>query len=207
MSEVKRPYHSPRRREQAEETRGRILASARRLFVERGYGQATMEAIAEEAGVAVQTIYAALGSKKTILMALLDEMAAEADLSGMNAAVAAAAGDPRRQLRERVAFTARFYDRGADLIRIARSVSGVEPDLREMWAEGEGRRHRAATTLVGEWAEAGVLAPGVTPEEATDLLWALGGPDTFRLLATERGWGVERFVDRITSLLADALLA
>ena len=56
MTNVKRPYRSPRRREQAEETRRRILAAARRLFVARGYGGTTMETIADDAGVAVQTV-------------------------------------------------------------------------------------------------------------------------------------------------------
>ncbi|MCG6955344.1 MAG: TetR/AcrR family transcriptional regulator, partial [Gemmatimonadetes bacterium] len=80
MSEVKRPYRSPRRREQAEETRRRILDAARRGFVERGYGGTTMESLADAAGVSVQTIYASLGSKQGILMALLDDMSADADL-------------------------------------------------------------------------------------------------------------------------------
>lgn len=205
MTDVKRPYRSPLRRERAEDTRRRILAAARKLFVARGYGGATMEAIAADAGVAVQTVYATLGSKKGILLALLDEMAAEADVEGMRAAVTAAAGDPRRQLRERLAFTIRFYAGGADLIQIARTVSGVEPDLRDMWNEGEGRRHSAAKSLVAEWEGAGALAAGITGEEATDLLWALGGPDVFRLLITERGWSRKRFQERIASTLEGVL--
>lgn len=205
MTDVKRPYRSPRRREQAEETRRRILAAARKLFVARGYGRSTMQAIADDAGVAVQTVYAALGSKKAILIGLLDEMAAEADVAGMRAAVAAATGHPRKQLREQLAFTIRFYAAGADLIRIARTVSGVEPDLREMWMEGEGRRHAAARDLVAEWEAAGALAPGVDAREAADLLWALGGPDVFRLLITERGWSPGRFAERIATMMEDAL--
>jgi AcrR family transcriptional regulator len=207
MSDVKRPYRSRRRREQAEETRKRILASARTLFVTRGYGGATMEAIAEAAGVAVQTVYAAVGSKKGILMALLDEMAAAADRTRMEAALKAAAGDPRRQLRIRLSFTVRLFSRGSDLIEIARTVSGVEPDLREMWVEGEGRRHAGTTSLVGEWAAAGALAPGIDAREATDLMWALGGFDVFRLLITERGWSADRFTEHIASILENTLFS
>ena len=206
MSEVKRTYRSPRRREQAEETRRRILEAARRLFATRGYGGATMEAIAEDAGVAVQTVYAALGSKKGILMALLDEMAADADVAGMREAIAAAAGDPRRQLRESVAFTTRIFAGGADLIELARSVSGVEPDLRELWVEGEARRHRRLTELVGTWHDAGALRAGLSPEEAVDLAWALSGADLFRLLVVERGWSQRRFREHVVGLLEEALL-
>jgi AcrR family transcriptional regulator len=193
MATVKRPYRSPRRREQAEVTRQRILTAGRRLFVKQGYGATTMDTIAEAAGVAVQTVYAALGSKQGILLALLDEMAAAADIAGMQSAVAVASGDPRRQLRERIAFTCRFYAAGADLIDIARTVSGVEPDLRVLWNEGEARRYRAATALVGEWEAAGVLASGVTAKHATDIMWALGGPDVFRMFTVERRWSRSRF--------------
>jgi AcrR family transcriptional regulator len=205
MSEVKRPYRSPRRREQAEETRRRILDAARRGFVKRGYGGTTMESLADAAGVSVQTIYASLGSKQGILMALLDDMSADADLPGMMAAVEAAKGNPRKQLRERLAFTSRLYARGADLIDIARTVSGVEPDLRAFWLEGEARRHRGTATLVAEWGAAGALAPGVTAKQATDVMWALGGPDVFRLFVAERGWSQAPFEEWLAATLEMAL--
>ena len=193
MVNVKRPYRSPRRREQAEETRRRILTAARERLVTRGYGGTTIETIAANAGVAVQTVYATFGSKRSILLALLDDMAGEADIARMQAAVAAASGDPRRQLRERIAFTTRFYAAGADLIGIARTVSGAEPDLRAFWKEGEGRRRKAASRLVAEWAKAGALAHGQTQESAADIFWALGGPDVFRLFVVERRWSRKRF--------------
>ncbi len=208
MTTVKRrTYRSPRRRGQAEETRRRILASARRLFVENGYGATTIEAIARDADVAPQTVYAGFASKRGLLFALLDQMAADADVAGLTARLEQAADDPRRQLEARIAFTARFYAGGIDLIDIARTVSGVEPDLGAMWAEGEGRRHTALSAVVAAWHEAGVLRPDMTAREATDLLWALIGPDMFRLLAIEQGWGRERFERWIVETAERALFA
>lgn len=171
----------------------------------RGYGGTTMESVADDAGVAVQTVYATFGSKRGILLALLDRMAAEADLPRMQAAVDAATGKPRKQLRERLAFTSRFYAAGADLIDIARTVSGVEPDLRAFWHEGEGRRYRATSTLVAEWDAAGALAPGVTARQATDIWWALGGPDVFRLFTVERRWSRKRFQEWLGATLETVL--
>jgi AcrR family transcriptional regulator len=205
MANVKRPYRSPRRREQAEETRRRILAAARALFVARGYGGTTVESIADDAGVAVQTVYATLGSKRGILLALLDTMAAEANLPRMQAAVEGAAGNPRQQLRERLAFTSRLYAAGADLIGIARSVSGIEPDLRAFWQEGEARRHRGTAELVAQWEAAGALAPGVSAKQATDIWWALGGPDVFRLFTVERRWSSKRFQEWLGATLETLL--
>ena len=67
-----RKYDSSRRKEQARRTRLQITEAARQLFLERGYSGATIEAIAEKAGVAKETVYAIFGSKRSILVFLLD---------------------------------------------------------------------------------------------------------------------------------------
>lgn len=198
---VKRAYRSPRRQQQAQRTRQAILAAARRLFVANGYGATTIEAIAKDAGVAVQTVYAVLGSKRRILVALLDRMAADADLPQLERELAAASGDVNRQLRELLAFTGRFYSSGRDLIDLARTVSGVEPDLAAMWRTGENRRYRADAALIDQWVCAGRITAGAAAREAHDLLWALTGPDVFRLLVVERRWSQQSRVEVIARLL------
>jgi len=74
MAKVKseRRYDSARRKEQARQTRAAILEAAQRLFAERGYASSTIEAIAAEAGVAVDTVYASFGSKRGVLSKLMD---------------------------------------------------------------------------------------------------------------------------------------
>ena len=67
----RRPYRSERRREQAEETRERVLEAAARLFAERGFESATIAAIAAEAGVSPETVYAAFRNKRTLLGELI----------------------------------------------------------------------------------------------------------------------------------------
>lgn len=202
---VKRVYRSPRRRQQAQRTREAILTAARRLFIAHGYGATTIESIARSAGVAVQTVYAVFGSKRLILIALLDRMAADADLPRLERELAAAGGDAGRQLRELLAFTARFYASGRDLIDLARTVSGVEPDLALMWRTGEERRYRAQAALVDEWVRAGRLSAAAA-RGAHDLLWALTGPDVFRLLVIERRWSHRRRAETLARLLELALL-
>ena len=64
---TRRRYSSDLRREQARHTRERILDAAQRCFTERGYAAATVEAIALEAGVAVDTVYATFGTKRSVL--------------------------------------------------------------------------------------------------------------------------------------------
>src|SRR5690349_3813881 len=81
---MKRAYDSTSRREGAEATRQAILTASRKIFTERGYARTTMPAIAETAGIALDTVYAAVG-KKPALFALLVETA----LSGTDVAIPA----------------------------------------------------------------------------------------------------------------------
>ncbi|MGH3447858.1 MAG: TetR family transcriptional regulator, partial [Nocardioidaceae bacterium] len=48
---ARRPYASPRRREQAQITRADIAAAARRLFMARGWAGTRVRDVAAEAGV------------------------------------------------------------------------------------------------------------------------------------------------------------
>ena len=192
MLENKRSYRSPRREAQAQETRALILDSARTLFTSRGFGGTTIEAVAADAGDSPQTVNAASKNKRGLLLALLDRMAVDADVTQLRPP---SADGPRQQLRENIAFTTRYYSRGADLIELARTVSGVEPDLGAMWQEGESRRLRRYSELAAEWERVGALAPGLTAAAARDIAWAMGGPDSFRLFVLERGWSLTRYRD------------
>ena len=83
MEPVKRTYRSTLRTEQTEVTRRRILDAARLLFARQGYQGATMDQLAEEAGVAIQTLYAAFGSKLKLAVAVIDEVLASIGIPEM----------------------------------------------------------------------------------------------------------------------------
>src|SRR3712207_9424804 len=60
------------RAEQARATRRRIIAAASSQFVAHGYGAPLLDQVAEQAGVAVQTVYFHFGNKRTLLKEALD---------------------------------------------------------------------------------------------------------------------------------------
>ena len=62
-----------RRAVQADATRSDVVAAARELFLARGYVRTSLNAVAAQAGVAVQTIYNSVGNKAAVLAAVLDE--------------------------------------------------------------------------------------------------------------------------------------
>src|SRR5262245_26382925 len=72
METKNRTYDSRRRSRQAAQTREESLTAAIELFSESGWAGTTLAAIAERAGVAVETIYAGFGSKKGLLRVALD---------------------------------------------------------------------------------------------------------------------------------------
>ncbi len=67
-----RRYDSSRRKLAAAQTRSSILAAARELFISHSYGTTTVAAIAERAGVAQDTVYAAVGTKPAIFRSLIE---------------------------------------------------------------------------------------------------------------------------------------
>src|SRR4051812_26053926 len=71
-SPAKRSYNSSRRSLQAAQTRDEVIRAAGARFSATGWAGTTLAAIAEEAGVSVETIYNGFGSKKGLLRAAMD---------------------------------------------------------------------------------------------------------------------------------------
>ena len=96
MSEPVKPrtYRSSVREEQARRTRLAILGAARLLFTEQGYAATTIAQVAAKAGVAVDTVYAAVGTKPVLTRLLM-----ETAISGTDQAVPAEERDYVQQIR------------------------------------------------------------------------------------------------------------
>lgn len=206
MDPVKREYRAPHRARQAQATRDSIAAAARKLFATQGYAPTTIEAIAREAGVAVQTIYSTFGSKRAILLSLLDAMETEGGVTQLQIDLTAAASHPVLQLRHWVAFSRRFFERGMDLLTMARAAASTEPDVAAHVREGEKRRREGARALIRSWAIAGVLREGLQEGKAIDILWALLSPEMYHLLVGESGWSSEDYESWLVAELAGQLL-
>ena len=186
MDPVKRPYRSPKRERQARQTREQIVDAARLLFARNGYARTTVEAIAREAGVSAQTVYASVGSKRAIVGSLIDRMELEGGSEELRRELASSE-DPREQLRAIVRFNRRLFERGEDILRIAMATRG-DPEVDSVWQEGEVRRREGQARWVRAWGDAGALRANLRIGEAADVLWALTGPDVYGLFIVECGW-------------------
>lgn len=208
---AKRRYDSSRRQAQARETRARILDAARRLFIARGYAGTTMEALASEAEVAVETVYAAFGSKRTVLARLVDLSVGGDDeplpiLNRPGPKSVRAESDQRRQLRGFAHGMSEIMARVGPLFGVMRAAAPTEPEIAELLRNVLSARH-ANLAVVVRWLESnGPLRPGLSSGEAADTLWAISSAETHQLLTGDRGWTAEQYERWLGDTLITVLL-
>jgi AcrR family transcriptional regulator len=143
-----------RREERKAQNREKLLLAARKVFAEKGYGEATARDIVRETDLATGTFYNYFNDKQDAFMALLDEMGEKG-----RALVRAQRQDTNLSLEERVASAYRAYFEWAveedDLFDVFRRNAGVIallPD-REPFELGISELIEDITA----WAEAGDL--------------------------------------------------
>jgi TetR/AcrR family transcriptional regulator, regulator of cefoperazone and chloramphenicol sensitivity len=201
----RKQYNAPRRRTKAEANRRSVLKAARELFVTSGFVQTTVDAIALAAGVSSQTVYAVFGSKASLLLALLDDLERTVDAGGYAASIDAAI-DAGQQLRLIVEFHCELFERGLDLIELARR-SSADPSVGPFVDEGHRRRRAACERWVARWEREGLLRPDVDAETAADLLWVQCGPDLYAAFVLGCGWERQRVETWLLERLRFSLLA
>jgi len=195
-----------RRERMAQQTRGDILRAARRLFAERGYAATSINDIAEEAGVAIQTIYARLGSKRGLLLALIDLIDEEAGVGPLAAEVTTAT-TPLAALRAGVRLTRSFQERCGDIIDALFTAAGAEPELADAVAEGQRRHREGARITIDRIQEFNGLRRDVSPERAQALLALSTSHEAWRELIRGCQLDWDPAEDWLIDALSRALLA
>jgi AcrR family transcriptional regulator len=184
------------------DSRARILEAAFTLVREHGASAVTMAAIADAAGVSRQMVYVHFRSRAGLLTA----MARDHDRrSGFAARVAEARDLPpveafERLLREWLAYVPEILPvaRALEAAAITGEAGG------SAWRDRMEDLHAVFGEAVARVAEAGRLAPGWTPEAATDWAWARCQPSGWDHVVTERGWNPEAYAERCArSVLAE----
>lgn len=199
-----RPYRSNLRDEQAQGTRLRIRKSARKLFASHGFSATTVTQIAEEAGVAPQTVYAVFGSKGGIVGEMLEDLEEFADQDAWVARMIAE-GDPHRQLRIFVSWIRTLFEKGAPILRAAMAARS-EPDVAAMAERGDENRRFGSTQLTEMWSRKGALRKGLGPTDAAERLWLLTSVEQYLLATDGLGWSPDQYEQWLGDLLDLELL-
>jgi AcrR family transcriptional regulator len=212
LKSPKRTYDSSRRQAQANETRRHILEAARKLFIERGYAGATAEAIAAEAGVSAQTIYAIFKNKKRILVSLMNVSPATGveDHTPMveraNVQAVSQEHEQRRQLQMFAEVVAGNLDQVAAVFEVMTEAAKVEPDFERIIQKLNKQRLEHMTSAVQDIAANGPFRDNIDETYARDTVWTLTSGEVFLLLTRDRGWSKEKYAEWLAEMLIRALL-
>jgi AcrR family transcriptional regulator len=212
LKSPKRTYDSSRRQAQANETRRQILEEARKLFVERGYAGATAEAIAAEAGVSAQTIYAIFKNKKRILISLMNVSPATGveDHTPMaeraNVQAVGQERDRRRQLQMFAQVVANNLDQVSAVFEVMEDAARTEPDLDRIVQKLNKQRLENMMFAVQQFAQNGPFRDNMDETYARDTVWTLTSGEVFLLLTRDRGWSKEKYAEWLADMLIRALL-
>lgn len=209
--ESKRAYHSPRRQEQAQATRQKILDAARDLFTEHGYVATSLPAIARRAGVSAPTVSAVFGTKKALLEALFDlrKWDLEEPIHKLLVAEWYALLEEPDAVRQFERFVTHGQQMQAELAAIdtvVREAAASDPEIAALWQDFETGRYGGFREVMVSLAAKQALKPGLSIEEATDWAWALGSPEIYRMLIRDRGWPPEKYQSWLASTLITSLM-
>jgi AcrR family transcriptional regulator len=199
----KRAYASTRRSQQAAKTREDVFQAAIELFRAQGWAGTTVAAIAERAGVAVETVYKAGGAKSALLRGAMDAavvgdtepvpLAERPEVQGLGE------GTEDERITRAVAITAAIHERSAGvwMAIVEAAASDAKVDAWRLELE-RGRRlelERSTERIFG--------AP--LDDHLLTMVWVLYGPETYLKLTGDEGLSraeYEAFLVRATQRLA-----
>jgi len=177
-----RPYSLARRQAAADETRTRVIAAARELIVSAaGFQRFTIDAVARQAGVARMTVYYQFRSKRGLLEAVFDDLAAHGGMERM--ATVFTRSEPLEALDALIAVFGRFWASDRLVLRRFRALAALDPELEPAVRERDEWRRGGCREIVTRLAERHGQPPAATIDEAVDLLHTLTSFETFDSLA------------------------
>jgi AcrR family transcriptional regulator len=162
--------------------------------------------LAATAGVSVQTLYLAWGSKRALLRAYMEHALAGGPGSPEDAAQRFTGLPPRERLTQLAALVTAIAERAATGWRLYRDAAAVDPEIAADWNELQMLRYRLFSRILDD-IPATSLAGNLTMKQAVDTAWALASPESYDLLVHRLGYTHPEFRDWIERNLTAAVLA
>jgi len=201
-SPVKRRYDASGRRAAAEATRERICAAAERLFLRDGYARTSIRAVAREARVAEATVYLTFSTKSALLNATILRATGAEEGKPLRAIIAAR---PQDMLSRLANAHAAAMSRAAPLIALGESATLMDADLRPLRDRAHANLRAAYDAIAQRLADAKLLQPDVTADDAADTLYAICNETTY-LRFTHDGTRPKQYATWLTATLKARLL-
>jgi TetR/AcrR family transcriptional regulator, regulator of autoinduction and epiphytic fitness len=206
-----RRYDSAGRQEQARQTRRDVLAAAKGLFLERGFAATTMADVAAGAGVAVQTVYSAVGGKTALLKAVFDTTLVGDDepvaVSGRpEIARVSAETDGRRKLELFARYVSGVHQRLSPLVPVLQAAADADEDAARLWEGYYRGKYEGMTNFAANLKEQRLLRRGMTVERAAAVLAAHIDVINWQNLVERQGFTTRDFEAWLVDVTAAAIL-
>jgi AcrR family transcriptional regulator len=187
------------------ETRNRLLDAAQVEFGAHGYAGTTVARLATSAGVSVQTLYLAWGSKRELLRGYMEHALAGQSASPEDVAARFRGMPPRELLEELANVVTEVAERAALGWRLYRDAAAVDPGIAEDWNELQLLRRRLFARILAD-VPATAFVHGLTREAAVDTAWTIASPDSYDLLVRRLGYDLDAFRSWMRHTLIRAVL-
>jgi len=198
-----RRYQSPIREAAADATHARIIAAARALLGSRkeiaGF---SVDAVARKARITRLTVYNQFGSRRALLEAVFDDMAAGGGLHRIQEAMEVA--DPHDALQRIVAIFCAFWSSNTVAMARLHAAATSDPEFGES-IHGRNERRRLILSEIVRRMAIGRTAQPKALKELTDILFALTSLGFFAQLISG-GHSAEAVYRAIQGLCDDAVL-
>jgi len=198
VADTVNPSSPPARGDRARTTRRRIVLAARDLFLRDGYAATTLQAIADRAGVAVQTVYFHFGNKGTVLKHVVDVAATGDDepvalMERPWVAEMRGAADAPAVLEIWAEVSQEIYERIVPIMRVVRQAAGSDPDMAAQERTNRQQTLAAHGMLAEILAERSALREDLDVARAAQELFVVFSMDVHVLTTAELGWSAERW--------------
>ena len=198
-----------RRAIQAAGTRDVIVDAAARLFTADGYVRTTIDGIAAESGVAVQTVYNSVGNKAALLSAVLDSAAsgpgAQAGVLEFMRERTRRAADFQSLIGVLADWFVEVHPRTAGIVAVISQAAAVDSTAARLERDRGLQRLRRYEEAAAAARARGGLSTGMSDAEGAAAIWSVGHPQVYRTLVQDAGWSVPAYREWLAKALAAAL--
>jgi AcrR family transcriptional regulator len=175
-------------------------------MLEDGYAAATIPAIADEAGVSAQTVYAAFGSKAGLYKRIVDigivgdeeliPVSGRSIVEDVRSARSAVA-----RFRLFAEFVAGVHERLSDIVEIGLAAAGSDAEIADLVRRMDHQRRAGMREFVDLMADLDSVHKDIDRDEAPDIVWVLAAAGPYRSLVAERGWSREAYTGWLAQML------
>jgi AcrR family transcriptional regulator len=153
----------------ADDTRRRILLAAAQVFAEKGYARASTRTLADAAGVNEVTLFRHFGSKKNLFAAIVDEYAAPALATTLEAQLT---WDYRQDLLMMGKQVLGLLLKRRDSMRLMLCEAEHFPEVRDVVAQNPRRLRQVLSVYLRQQIERGIVRP-LHAEAAAQAFWGM----------------------------------